>query len=110
MWLLRQESNAVEQVVCNSQNEAGYRCEIPLRFQAVSFIRGEVSACSCNPSGKLVKVINIGIRGALKLTQGGIVLNISPEVFNRLGSQDISRYLPNDSRDENRRPLCLKCE
>ena len=81
-----------------------------LRFKPFLLIRGEVSACSCNPSGELVKVINIGIGGASKLTQGGIVLNVSPEVFNRLGSKDISRYLPNDCRDENRRPLCLKCE
>ena len=56
-----------------------------LRFKPFLLIRGEVSACSFNPSGELVKVINIGIGGASKLTQGGIVHKVLATWWNERG-------------------------
>src|SRR5215217_5626213 len=88
--------------------EAGIDPKSDLVFHPLLLIRGEVSACSFNPSGKLGKSIDMGIGSAAKLAQRCVVLDSLPEVVNWLGRKQIRRDVANDCRNENSRPAGLK--
>lgn len=93
-----------------AKSEVGIDAKSHLSFDSFLLVRSEVAACSFNPSGELSEVINIGVGVASNLTQGCVVLDVLPEVFNGLGSKQIRRDVANDCRNENSRPTGLKCE